>query len=308
MSVTTIGIDLAKSVFRIHGADAAGRPVLRRRLRRQELLVFLDRPPPCLIGMEACSSAHHWARDLVAPGHEVRLIPPRYAKPYVKRNKTDAADAEAICEAVTRPTMRFVPIKTKEGQGLLALHRARSLLVRQRTATIDSVRGLLGEFGLVAPKGFRRLVELRRAMEEARPDVLPEEARAAVVVLFEHLDALTEKLGKVEQEILAWHKASDESQRLATAPGMRPLTATALVAAVGDGARFQSARHFAARLGLTPRMTASGSKERIGRISKGGDRYLRTLLIQGARAMLGTTFRRNVPPRPWLQSLAAGAR
>lgn len=305
MSITTIGIDLAKSVFQVHGVDAAGGAVLRRRLRRQELLAFFDRLPPCLVGMEACSSAHHWARELVALGHEVRLIPPQYAKPYVKRNKTDAADAEAICEAVGRPTMRFVPIKTKESQGLLALHRARSLLVRQRTATVNSVRGLLGEFGLVAPKGIRRLVDLRRGMEEADTDVLPEEARAAVAVLFEHLDALTEKIAKVEHEILAWHKASEESQRLATAPGVGPLTATALVAAVDDGAQFQSARHFAAWLGLTPRITASGSRERIGRISKGGDRYLRTLLIHGARAMLGTTFRRNVAPRPWLQSLVA---
>jgi transposase len=188
---------------------------------------------------------------------------------------------------------------------LLALHRARSLLVKQRTATINSVRGLLGEFGRVAAKGIRRLVELRHAVDEADTDVLPEQARAAITVLFEHLDAFTEKLGRVEREILAWHKTSEESQRLATAPGVGPLTATALVAAVGDGGQFQSARHFAAWLGLTPRMTASGSKERIGRISRGGDRYLRTLLIHGARAMLGTTFRRNAAPRPWLQSLVA---
>ena len=196
----------------------------------------------------------------------------------MKRNKTDATDAEAICEAVGWPIMRFVPIKMKESQGLLAPHRARLLLVRQRTATINSVRGLLDEFGLVAAKGIRRLVELRHAVEKADTDVLPEQARAAITALFEHLDALTKKLGGVEREILAWHKTSEESQHLATAHGVGSLTATALVAAVGDGAQFQSARHFAAWLGLTPRMTASGSKERIGQIRKGGDRYLRTLL------------------------------
>lgn len=260
-SVSTIGLDLAKSVFQIHGIDAEGQAVMKRRLRRQELLAFFERLEPCLVAMEACSSAHHWARELVALGHDVRLIPPQYAKPYVKRNKTDAADAEAICEAAGRPTMRFVPIKTRESQALLALHRVRSLLVRQRTAAVNSARGLLGEFGLVAPKGIQRVRELRSRMEEAGESVLP--------------------------------------------PGVGPLTATALVAAIGDGAQFQSARHFAAWLGLTPRISASGGREHIGRISKGGDRYLRTLLIHGARAMVGTAFRQKAKPRPWLQALMA---
>lgn len=300
-SVSTIGLDLAKSVFQIHGVDADGRAVLRRRLPRQDLLAFFERLARCLVAMEACSSAHHWARELVALGHDVRLIPPQYTKPYVKRNKTDAADAEAICEAVGRPTMRFVPIKTKESQALQALHRVRSLLVRQRTAAVNSARGLLGEFGLVAPKGIRRVGELRSRMEEVGENVLPLEARAALTALFDHLDALTVQLDTVEREILAWHKASKESQRLATAPGVGPLTATALVAAIGDGAQFQSARHLAAWLGLTPRISASGGREHIGRSSKGGDRYLRTLLIHGARAMVGTRFRQNVRPRPWLR-------
>ena len=305
MTITTIGLDLAKSVFQIHGVDAEGRAVLRRRLRRPDLLSFFERLAPCIVAMEACSSAHHWARELVALGHDVRLIPPQYAKPYVKRNKTDAADAEAICEAAGRPTMRFVPIKTKESQALLALHRVRSLLVRQRTAAVNSARGLLGEFGIVAPKGIQRVGELRNRMEEAGESVLPHEARLALTALFDHLDALSVKIGTVEDGILAWHKTSKESQRLATAPGVGPLTATALVAAIGDGAQFQSARHFAAWLGLTPRISASGGREHIGRISKSGDRYLRTLLIHGARAIVGATFRQKVKPRPWLQALMA---
>lgn len=305
MSVTTIGLDLAKSVFQVHGVDAEGHTVLKRRLRRHDLLTFFERLPSCLIGMEACSSAHHWARELVAMGHDVRLIPPQYAKPYVKRNKTDAADAEAICEAVGRPNMRFVPIKTRESQGLLTLHRVRALLVRQRTAAVNSVRGLLSEFGIVAGKGIRRVGDLRRDMEATREDVLPQEARTALDAVFAHLDDLTTRLDSINREILAWHKASEASQRLATAPGVGPLTATALIAAVGDASQFASARHFAAWLGLTPRISASGSREHVGRISKGGDRYLRTLLIHGARAMVGTSFRRGCRPRPWLQALIA---
>jgi transposase len=303
MSVTTIGLDLAKSIFQIHRVDARGNSVLKRRVRRGELLAFFGSLPACLVGMEACSSAHHWARELLALGHEVRLIPPQYAKPYVKRNKTDAADAEAICEAVGRPNMRFVPVKSRESQGLLTLHRVRSLVVRQRTASVNAARGLLSEFGITAPKGMCRIATLRRDMEAATEDVLPREARAALDVLFEHLDDLTKKLDAVDRDILARHKTSEASQRLATAPGVGPLTATALIAAVGDASQFASARHFAAWLGLTPRISASGSREHIGRISKGGDRYLRTLLIHGARALVGTSFRHGVKPRLWMQAL-----
>jgi len=305
MSVRTIGLDLAKSIFQVHGVDAEGRAVLKRRIRRRDLLAFFEGLPACLVGMEACSSAHHWARELVVLGHDVRLIPPQYAKPYVKRNKTDAADAEAICEAVARPNMRFVPIKTRESQGVLSLHRARSLMVRQRTATSNAVRGLLSEFGIVAGKGLRRLGDLRRAMEDTSGTLLPPEARTALEGLFDHVEALTEKIEALERRILAWHRQSEASQRLTTAPGIGPITATALVAAIGDASQFASARHFAAWLGLTPRISASGGREHIGRISKGGDRYLRTLLIHGARAMVGTSFRRGVRPRPWLQALIA---
>jgi transposase len=263
MSVVSIGLDLAKSVFQIHGVDASGHAVLRRRLARGELIAFFTKQPRCLVAMEACSSAHHWARELARLGHEVRLIPPQYVKPYVKRNKTDVADAEAICEAAGRPNMRFVPIKTLEQQNVLVLHRVRALLVRQRTAAVNAARGLLGEFGLVIGKGIRNVDELRRRMAKLAADMLPGEARSAIVCLFEHIDGLGERIGIVEARIIAWHKSSEVSQRLASAPGVGPMTATALVAAVGDGKQFRSARHFAAWLGLTPRIQASGGKERI---------------------------------------------
>jgi transposase len=303
MSVVSIGLDIAKSVFQVHGVDASGHALVRRRLSRSDPLSFFAKQPRCLVGMEACSSAHHWARELMRLGHDVRLIPPQYVKPYVKRNKTDAHDAEAICEALGRPTMRFVPIKTVEQQSILSLHRVRALLVRQRTSAVNATRGLLSEFGVVAAKGIRRVEELRQRMSRMEPALLPDEAREAINVLFDHLDGLQERIEKVEARILAWHKVSEASRRLASAPGVGPLTATAIVAAVGDGRQFKSARHFAAWLGLTPRIQASGGKEHIGRISKGGDRYLRTMLIHGARAVVGTAFRKDVRPRPWLTEL-----
>ena len=303
MSVVSIGLDLAKSIFQVHGVDASGHTVLRRRLARGELVAFFAKQPPCLVGMEACSSAHHWARELMQIGHTVKLIPPQYVKPYVKRNKTDAADAEAICEAVGRPNMRFVPIKTREQQAVLALHRARSLLVRQRTATINALRGLMTEFGVVAARGTRRINDLNDKMGKLSAEALPDEAREALACLFNQIDDLGLRIHAMEKRIIAWHRTSEVSQRLASAPGVGPITATALVAAVGDGKQFNSARHFAAWLGLTPRVQASGEKERIGRITKGGDRYLRTLLIHGARAVVGTTFRKTVTARPWLAAL-----
>jgi transposase len=303
MTVTAIGLDIAKSVFQVHGVDDSGYTVLRKRLSRVDLLAFFSKLPPCLIGIEACSGAHHWARELVQMGHDVRLIPAQYVKPYVKRNKTDAADAEAICEAVGRPNMRFVPIKTRDQQAVLALHRVRSLLVRQRTAAVNATRGLMAEFGMVASKGIRRMEDLRRKMEQSEPDDLPPEAREALVTLFDHIEGQSQRIVEIEACILAWHKANPDSQRLASAPGVGPMTATAIVAAVGDGRQFLSARHFAAWLGLTPRINASGGKERIGRISKGGDRYIRTLLIHGARAIVGTAFRKTRVPRPWLAAL-----
>jgi transposase len=305
MPVATIGLDLAKTVFQVHGVDENGETILRRKLSRSELAAFFTKLPTCLIGMEACSSAHHWARLLAELGHTVRLIPPQYVKPFVKRNKTDAADAEAICEAVARPNMRFVPIKTKQQQAVLALHRVRSLLVRQRTAAINALRGLLSEYGIVAGKGLRQLATLNERLSRAGESDVPSEAREALRCLFQHIDEISDKLQEMERRIVDWHKTSPDSQRLASAPGVGPITASAIVAAVGDGKQFKSSRHFAAWLGLTPRIKASGGKEKIGRISKGGDRYLRTLLIHGARAVVGTTFRKNVPPRPWLKALVA---
>ena len=276
MVAMTVGVDIAKSVFQVHGVDSSGRTMVRRRLSRGRLLDVFAQLPPCRIGMEACASAHHWARELkirklrkVRLGHDVRLIPPQYVKPYVKRNKTDAADAEAICEAVSRPNMRFVPIKTVDQQAVLALHRARSLLVRQRTQLANAIRGLLGEFGIIVPKGIRRLTELRERAAGAASDSLPDEARSAVSLLFRQLEATQDRIGAVEAGILAWHARSEVSQRLVTAPGIGPITATALVAAVGDARQFTSARGFAAWLGLTPRVTASGGKEKLGKISKG---------------------------------------
>lgn len=301
--VVTIGLDLAKSVFQIHGVDDVGRAVLRRRLSRYDLISYFAKQPTCLVGMEACSAAHHWARELSRLGHSVRLIPPQYVKPYVKRNKTDAADAEAICEAVGRPNMRFVPIKTLDQQDVLSLHRVRSLFVRQRTAAINTVRGLLTEFGIVAGKGIQRVAELRHRMDKIGNDLLPGEARAAIAEAFDHINALSKRIDAIEARIVTWHKNSEVSQRLASAPGVGPITASAIIASVGDGRQFQSARHFAAWLGLTPRIHASGGKEHIGKISKGGDRYLRALLIHGARAIIGTSFRKDVAPRPWLKLL-----
>jgi len=305
MNATRVGLDLAKSVFQVHGVDIAGQAVVRRRLARSQLLGFFARLPPCIIGMEACSSAHHWARELIRLGHEVRLIPPQYVKPYVKRNKTDAADAEAICEAVGRPNMRFVPIKTEAQQAVLALHRVRSLLVRQRTATINAIRGLLGEFGLVAGKGAARLDELRRKLSTTASEQIPPATRLAIEELFTHVDDLRARVEALEAEIVAGHQANEASRRLAAIPGVGPLTASALVAAVGDGRQFRSSRHFAAWLRLTPRMASSGDKQRIGQISKGGDRYLRTLLIHGARAVVGAVNRPNLRPRSWLTPLLA---
>ena len=303
MVAMTVGIDLAKSVFQVHGVDSSGRTVVRCRLSRGRLLDVFFQLPPCRIGMEACASAHHWARELVRLGHDVRLIPPQYVKPYVKRNKSDAADAEAICEAVSRPNMRFVPIKTVDQQAVLALHRARSLLVRQRTQLANAIRGLLGEFGIIVPKGIRRLTELRERAAGTASDSLPDEARSAVSLLFRQLEDTQDRIGAVEAGILAWHARSEVSQRLVTAPGIGPITATALVAAAGDARQFTSARGFAAWLGLTPRVTASGGKEKLGKISKAGDRYLRTLLIHGARGLVAALRRPSVLPRPWLLAL-----
>src|SRR5438067_3872474 len=261
--ITTVGLDLAKHVFQVHGVDASGATVLRKRLRRGEVLAFFARLPGCLVGLEACATAHYWARELQAVGHEVRLMPPAYVKAYVKRNKNDAADAEAICEAVRRPTMRFVPVKSAEAQSVLMLHRARHLLVRQRTAQASAMRAHLAEYGIVAAKGLSRLRDLLPVLD-AGAGIVPELARQTLLLIAELIEALTIQIRKIETELLRWHRTNPVSQPLETIPGVGFITATALAATVRDARVFRSGRQFAAWLGLVPRQNSTGGKERLG--------------------------------------------
>ena len=286
MEVTTIGFGIGKNVFQVHGADERGRPVLRRRLRRAEVLAFFAGLPRCLVGMEACGSAHFWAREIAALGHEVRLIPAKYVKPYIQRGKSDAADAAGICEAVTRPTMRFAAVKTAAQRSALVLHRVRDLLVKQRTMLANAIRGNLGEFGVIGPLGINKLERLVDVVADESDERLPRGARTALRVLVAELEEVRARIKGVEAEILAWHRSNQASVRLATTPGVGPITASAIVATVADASAFKSARHFAAFLGLTPKQLSSGEKERLGRISKRGDDYIRRLLIIGSAALL----------------------
>ncbi len=305
--VTTIGLDLAKRVFQVHGADAQGRPVLRKKLRRAKLMPFFADLPPCLIGMEACASAHHWAREFHALGHEVRLIPPQYVRPFVKTNKNDAADAEAICEAVTRPTMRFAAVKSAEQQSVLMLHRVRELLVRQRTMAINALRGHCAEFGIVVAQGAPKVEELIATIEDADDTRLPSVAREALGALVAQLRSAQGRIKALETRLTAWHRSSAASRRLAAIPGVGVITATALVATIGDAAQFRSGRQLSAWLGLVPRQHSSGGKQRLGRISKHGDGYIRRLLVHGARTVL--RWRRAKPgARPgWTDRLPGAA-
>lgn len=301
--VATIGIDLAKTVFHIHGADAKGRPVFSRRLRRAQVLSFFVNLQPCVVGMEACSGAHYWARELLALGHDVRLMPPHYVKPYVKRNKTDAADAEAIAEAVMRPTMRFVPVKSPDQQAVLILHRARDLLVRQRTQLVNALRAHLAEFGHVIPQGIQNARKLMTLVAEAEGDALPDVAREVLNVLVEHLRETMARIEALEKRLGLWHRSNAVSKRLATIPGIGPITATALIATVGDPAHFKSGRQFAAWIGLTPRERSSGGKQKLGRITRRGDAYLRRLLVHGSRAVVRWRRRKPNDSDPWLGKL-----
>lgn len=285
-NITTVGLDLAKSVFQVHGADEDGKPVVRKRLRRAQVVGFFAKLPACLVGMEACSSAHHWARELQALGHEVRLIPPQYVKPFVKTNKNDAADAEAICEAVTRPTMRFAPIKSCEQQAVLMIHRARELLVRQRTMVINALRGHCGEFGIVTSKGACNVGRLIAIIEDRSDERIPDVARTTLLLLVDQMRAVHDQIMVLEKKLKAWHRGSEASRRLEAIPGVGVITATALVATIGDASQFRSARQLSAWLGLVPRQSSSGGKDRLSRISKRGDGYLRRLLVHGARAVL----------------------
>src|SRR6266702_3985115 len=284
-TIAVMGLDLAKSVFQIHAIDADGKVVVRRQLPRGEVLKSFGVLSPCLVGMEACASPHHWAREFVACGHEVRLMPPAYVKPYVKRGKTDAADAAAIAEAVTRPTMRFVAVKTVDQQSVLMLHKVRELLVRQRTMLINALRGHLAEFGIVAARGPGGVTAVITALHEAQ-DGLPDLARQVLHGLIDQMRVVGAEITKAEKRIMAWHRASEASQRLATIPGIGPITASAIAAAVPDATLFRSVRQVAAWLGLTPRAHSSGGKQRLGGISKQGDGHIRRLLVIGATAVI----------------------
>ncbi|MCM2563798.1 IS110 family transposase [Lutimaribacter sp. EGI FJ00015] len=286
MEITTLGIDLAKSVFQVHGVDAEGRTVLKKKLRRNAVIEFLQGLPHCLVGMEACVTAHYWAREIAALGHDVRLIPPAYVKPYVKRQKNDAADAEAICEAVTRPNMRFVPVKTPEQQGVMVMHRTRELLIRQRTMMLNALRSHLAEFGIIAAKGPQNLKQLIADLRAGDHADLPEIARTTLLGFADQLEALKAEIRAIDRQLLAWFRENEVCQRLSTIPGVGVITATAMVATVPDPNAFASGRQFAAFLGLVPRQNSSGGKDRLGRISKMGDGYLRRLLVNGATSVI----------------------
>ncbi len=304
MNIATIGLDLAKHWFQVHGVDDRGQTVVRRKLRRSEVGAYFRSLSPCLVGMEACATAHHWAGELTALGHEVRLMPPGYVKAYVKRNKNDAADAEAICEAVSRPSMRFVPVKTAEQQAVLMLHRARNLLVRQRTMLVNALRAHMAEFGIIAPQGLRNVEDLVRELAHEQ-ERLPELARSILRMVVEQLRDTVMRVREIEVRLAKWHRASKLSQLLATIPGIGIMGATAIAATVTDPALFRSGREFAAWLGMTPRQHSSGGKERLGRTSKRGDKYIRCLLVAGAVAVLRHTRNRTTKDAAWVQALLA---
>ena len=301
--VITIGLDIAKNVFQVHGVDCAGDVVIRRQLRRRQVLPFFKKLPGCLVGIEACATAHHWARQLIGLGHGVKLMPPHYVRPYVKRGKNDAADAEAICEAVTRPTMRFVAVKGTEQQSVLMVHRTRELLVRQRTMLVNAIRAHMAEFGIVAPVGIPRVKELFAVIADADDERLPPIARACLEGLARQFMSLHEEIALAERRILAWHRSNEASRRLETIPGIGPITASALAASITDPALFKSGRELAAWIGLVPRQNSTGGKERLGRISKQGDQYLRWLLVAGAMSVIRHARRKDPAKMPWLAGL-----
>lgn len=301
MKITTVGIDLAKSVFQLHGVDGAGHTVIRKQVKRDQLAPFFANLPPCLIWMEACGSAHHWARKLQSLGHTVKLMAPQFVKPYVKTNKHDAADAEAICEAVRRPSMRFVPIKTIDQQAILALHRARQGFVKARTAQANQIRGLMAEYGLILPVGIGYLHQRVPTLLDSAKDELPGAFRQLIQRLLDQMKELDRQIGEMELQIKDWHRNSPLSQRLEKIPGVGPLTATALVASIGNAKNFANGRQLAAWLGLVPRQHSTGGKTNLLGISKRGDTYLRTLLIHGARAVIRHLH--NKPTEDWLLRL-----
>jgi transposase len=305
MQITTIGLDTAKNLFQVHGADAQGRPVLRRKLARGKVLEFFATLPRCLVGLEACAAAHYWARELTKLGHEVRLMPPQYVRAYVKTNKHDAADAEACCEAVMRPGMRFVPVKGEDQQSLLMLHRVREQLLKQRTATINALRAHLAEFGIVAAQRQMGLRELLAVVADPEDRRVPPLARELLQVLAEHLRGLNERMAELDRRLVEAARSDAACARLAAVPGIGPVIATALVAMVGDARAFASGRHLAAWVGLVPRQHSSGGKERLLGISKRGDSYLRRQLMHGARALVKVSKGREGKPWAWIDGLLA---
>ena len=303
MNITTVGVDLAKNVFQVHGVDKRGKPLARKQLKRGQVIGFFANMPPCLIGMEACASAHFWARKLIALGHDVKLMAPQFVKPYVKTNKNDASDAEAICEAVARPNMRFVPVKSVDQQAVLALHRARQGFVAARTAQANQLRGLLGEFGIALPLGIswvpRKIPEI---LEDAQ-NGLPVISRELFARLLSHFRELDRQVKEIERQIEAWHRDDAASQRLQAIPGIGPITASALVASIGNASTFKNGRQLAAWLGLVPRQCSSGGKNQLLGISKRGDTYLRTLLIHGTRSVMQHLKPGAGRTQGWLESL-----
>jgi transposase len=303
MKITTVGIDLAKNVFQVHGVDERGKTVLKKQLRREQVAPFFANLPSALIGMEACASAHHWARKLETFGHTVKLMAPQFVKPYVKTNKNDAADAEAIGEAVSRPNMRFVPIKNAAQQAVLALHRARQGFVKARTAQANQIRGLLGEYGIVIPQGIGHIAKRVPEILEDGENGLPGTFRQLLERLGDHLKELDRQVGELEVQIQSWHRENDASKQLARIPGIGPLTASALVASIGEAKNFENGRQLAAWLGRVPRQHASGGKQVLLGISKHGDSYLRTLLIHGARSVIRVAERKEGYANSWLARL-----
>jgi transposase len=304
-AVKTIGLDIAKSVFQVHGVDPDGQVVIRRKLKRRYVVAFFEKVPPCLIGIEACATSHHWSRELQALGHRVRLMPPAYVKPYVKRQKNDAADAEAICEAVTRTNMRFVETKTPEQQSCLILHRTRHLFIRQQTSVINAIRAHLAEFGIVAPVGRKGVEQLLEAVANSEEKRIPDIARACVAALGMQLRALKAQVLEFDRQIMIWHRSHETSKRLDEIPGVGPALATALVASIADPKTFRSGRDFSAWIGLVPKQHSSGGKDRLGSISKQGDRYLRSLFTAGALAVIRYAKIYGTRHRPWLTALLA---
>jgi transposase len=304
-AITTVGLDIAKSVFQVHGIDAGGQVVIRRQLKRRYVLTFFQKLPPCLVGIEACASSHHWSRELQALGHTVRLMPPAYVKPYVKRQKNDATDAEAICEAVSRPNMRFVATKTPEQQSCLMLHRTRHLFIRQQTAVINAIRAHLAELGIVAPVGRQGVEQLLGIVADPNDKRVPEVARVCIAALGTQLRVLKAQILEFDRMIIAWHRSNETSKRLDEIPGVGPALATALVASIADPKAFRSGRDFSAWIGLVPKQHSSGGREKLGGISKQGDRYLRGLFTAGALAVIRYAKIHGTKHRPWLTALLA---